>query len=183
MPPETAGPAPTASELAARPVGTGRRALWAYGLAAAVIVLDQLTKFWIHDVRALQPGESIELFWPLRFTMVWNQGVSFGLLSGQADVARWMLVAFSVLISLALIWWARRTKSLWSALAFGLIIGGALGNAVDRARYGAVVDFIDVQQLGFFPWVFNVADSGITVGVILLLLEGLLPARRAGAAA
>lgn len=177
MPPETADRTPTASELVApRP---GRGAMTAYILAALVIVVDQISKVWILERLGLVAGgPSTEVVWPLRLSMVWNQGVSFGLLSGQADVARWLLVAFSVLISLALIWWARRTKSLWSALAFGLIIGGALGNAIDRARFGAVVDFIDVSRLGFFPWVFNVADSAITVGVILLLIEGFFPPRR-----
>ena len=80
---------------------------------------------------------------------------------------------FSVVVAIVLSTWAARADRRLSAWGLGLIIGGAVGNAIDRARFGAVVDFIDVQQIGFFPWIFNIADSGITVGVILLLIDSL----------
>jgi signal peptidase II len=145
----------------------------AYGLAATVIVLDQLTKYWILSVLRLPEYGTHEVIWPLQFTRIWNQGVSFGLLQAGQDLVRWGLVAFSIAVAALLAGWARSQGRLLPALGLGLVIGGALGNAIDRARFGAVVDFIDVQRLGFFPWIFNVADSGITVGVILLLLDSL----------
>lgn len=145
----------------------------AYGLAGLVIVLDQLSKFWILGILRLPEYASHEVMWPLQFTRIWNEGVSFGLLQAQHDVVRWGLVVFSLAVAALLAGWARNTARILPALGLGLVIGGALGNAIDRARFGAVVDFIDVQRLGFFPWIFNIADSGITIGVILLLLDSL----------
>ncbi len=145
----------------------------AYAIAAVVIVLDQLTKYWILTVLRLPEYATHEVFWPLQFTRIWNQGVSFGMLQASQDLVRWGLVVFSIAVAILLAAWARSQARLLPALGLGLVIGGAVGNAVDRARFGAVVDFIDVQRLGFFPWIFNVADSGITIGVILLLLDSL----------
>jgi signal peptidase II len=155
---------------AARVTAWGLRA---YAIAALVIVLDQLSKYWILSVLRLPERVSHEVVWPLQFTRIWNEGVSFGLLQAGHDLARWGLVVFSIGVSVLLAFWARSTQRLLPALGLGLVIGGALGNAIDRARFGGVVDFIDVQRLGFFPWIFNIADSGITVGVILLLLDSL----------
>ena len=143
----------------------------AYGLALAVIVLDQLSKHWILFVYDLPARVSEQVVGPFYLTMVWNQGVSFGLLRADQDLGRWLLVAFSVLVAIALAIWARRGDRTLMALALGLVMGGAIGNAIDRARFGAVVDFIDVSRL-YFPWVFNIADAAISVGVVLLLLDG-----------
>lgn len=145
----------------------------AYGVAAAVVVLDQLTKHWILDIVRLPERGTVDVLWPLQFTRIWNEGVSFGLLQVSHDLVRWGLVAFSLGVAGLLALWARGAARRLPAAGLGLVIGGAIGNAIDRARFGAVVDFIDVQRLGFFPWIFNVADSGITVGVILLLLDSL----------
>ncbi|MDP1640955.1 MAG: signal peptidase II [Phenylobacterium sp.] len=143
----------------------------AYGLALAVIVLDQLSKHWILFVYDLPTRVSEQVVGPFYLTMVWNQGVSFGLLRADQDLGRWLLVAFSVLVAIALAIWAQRGDRTLMALALGLVMGGAVGNAIDRARFGAVVDFIDVSRL-YFPWVFNIADAAISVGVVLLLLDG-----------
>jgi len=151
----------------------------AYAIALVVIVLDQASKYWILGVLRLAELQTHEVVWPLQFTRIWNQGVSFGLLQAQHDVVRWGLVAFSLGVAALLAGWARTQTRLLPALGLGMVIGGAVGNAIDRARFGAVVDFIDVQRLGFFPWIFNVADSGITIGVILLLLDSLRPQRPA----
>jgi signal peptidase II len=145
----------------------------AYAVAGLVVVLDQAVKYWVLAILRLPEVVSIPVVGPLRLTMVWNPGVSFGFLRADQAFARWGLVGFSLIVAALIAWWARRGQRLAQALGFGLIAGGAIGNAIDRARFGAVVDFIDVQSLGFFPWVFNVADSSITVGVILLLLDSL----------
>ena len=143
----------------------------AYGLAAAVLVVDQAVKAWILEGLDLPLRLSVDLIGPLRLTMVWNEGVSFGFLQARHDLARWGLTAFALVLALALAAWARRADRRLLGVALGLIIGGAVGNAIDRARFGAVVDFIDVSALGFFPWVFNVADAAITIGVLLMLLD------------
>ncbi len=145
----------------------------AYGLAALVVALDQTVKYWILAVLRLQQGDSRAVAGPLHLTLVANTGVSFGFLRADQDLARWALVAFSLIVAAMIVYWARRSHRTLQALGYGLVAGGAVGNAIDRARFGWVVDFIDVQRIGFFPWVFNVADSAITVGVIALLLDSL----------
>lgn len=153
--------------------GVSRWGWRAYAIAAVVLVLDQLTKYWILSVVRLPEGGTMEVFWPLQFTRIWNEGVSFGLLQAQHELVRWGMVAFNVGVGLLLAFWARNQVRFLPAVGLGLLIGGAIGNAIDRARFGAVVDFIDVQRLGFFPWIFNIADSGITLGVICILLDSL----------
>jgi len=144
----------------------------AYGLAALMLALDQAVKAWILGL-GLRFYDTRPVAGPLHITLVPNFGVSYGLFQADSPIVRWALVAFSVAVTVMIVWWARRANRSLQALGFGLIAGGALGNALDRARFGWVVDFIDVQRIGFFPWVFNVADSAITIGVIALLLDSL----------
>jgi signal peptidase II len=147
---------------------------WAtYALAAVVIALDQLSKYLILKVLFLPHVGQVKVLPFFNLTMVWNQGVSFGFLRAEQDLARWGLVGFSLIVAIGLAVWARRTTEPLRCAALGLIIGGAIGNMIDRINFAAVVDFLDFSAL-HFPWVFNVADSGITVGVILLLLESFL---------
>jgi signal peptidase II len=104
--------------------------------------------------------------------------VSFGLLRADSPAGRWTLVALAAAVIAGLIWWVRKADRPLFAWAIGLVIGGALGNnLIDRARIGRVIDFLDFSGL-YFPWVFNVADSAISVGVVLLLLDNLLAARQ-----
>ena len=145
----------------------------AYGLAAVTLALDQLSKYWVLQVARLPEQAPTPVFGPLQLTRIWNGGVSFGLLQANLDLVRWGLVAFSLLVAVLLATWARSVSRALPAAGLGLMIGGAVGNAIDRARFGAVVDFIDVQRIGFFPWIFNVADSALTVGVILLIIDSL----------
>ena len=152
----------------------------AYGLAVAVVIADQLSKHWIVSGSGLLLGQSMPVFGPLQFTWIQNSGVSYGLLQSGAAWSRWGLTAFAFIVAGALIVSARRSEGLITALAMGLIIGGAVGNPIDRIGYGSVIDFIDIQAL-HFPWIFNLADSAITVGVILWLIESFLPKRVAPA--
>ena len=152
----------------------------AYTLALVTVALDQLSKFWIVDVYHLPAKVSVRLLPVFSLSMVWNRGVSYGLLTAHSDLARWALVAFSVVVAGALAVWAARTLRWLPATAVGLIMGGAVGNALDRARIGQVVDFLDFSGL-HFPWVFNVADSAISVGVAILLLDSLLTREDRGA--
>ena len=142
-------------------------------LSVFVIVADQAVKYWVLNILRLQEGQSIPVFGPLSLTGVRNTGVSFGFLQAQHDLVRWLLTLFSLVVAVVLAVWVRRATRPLFAIAVGLVVGGAIGNAIDRIRFGSVVDFVDVSRIGFFPWVFNVADSAITVGICLLLLDML----------
>lgn len=171
-----------AGEVAPNSKAPSRLGWAAYGVAAVALVLDQLSKWWVVDVFQLPLRSSVHVFGPLSLTYVQNRGVSFGLMQAEVDLARWALTAFSILVAVVLAVWVRRAERGLFAIGLGLIVGGAIGNAIDRATLGFVTDFIDVQRLGFFPWVFNVADSAITIGVIALLADSLRRDRPAEAA-
>lgn len=146
----------------------------AYAIAATTVVLDQLSKLWILHGLNLPAKGTAPLPGPMDLTMVWNRGMSFGLLSGHAEWGRWLLTLFSTVVVVALVLWARKATKPLMAIGLGMIIGGAIGNnLIDRVVYGAVADFIDVRDL-YFPWIFNIADAGISVGVAFLLLDSFM---------
>jgi signal peptidase II len=117
----------------------------------------------------------------LNLTMVWNPGVSMSLFQASTDTGRWLLVLMTSIIALIILWWLTRERDRWQRLAFALILGGAIGNIIDRVRYGAVADFIrftpELPLIGQF-WVFNIADAAISIGVVLLILRSLAEARK-----
>ncbi len=135
-------------------------------LAAVIIVLDQASKLWIVHGLDLPRLEKIEISGIFDLTYVENRGASFGMLHGL----RWLLAIISLGVSLGLAWWLGRLKRPIAVIGVGLIIGGALGNLYDRLAYGYVVDFLDFSGL-WFPWVFNIADAAINVGIAFLLLD------------
>ncbi len=150
-----------------------RNTLIAFGLAAAVVTLDQAAKTWLLTTFHLAAVSPAPFLGPIRLNLSFNNGVSFGFLRGDQPWAPYALAAFAFAVTLALAVWATRAQRLFSAVAIGLIMGGAVGNLLDRLLRGAVVDFIDASAL-YFPWVFNLADSAISVGVALLLLESFI---------
>jgi len=152
----------------------------AFGVAAVVIVLDQALKAWVVAGLGLLPGDSHPVVWPLSLTLVGNDGISFGFFQTHAAWTRWALAIFALVMSIVLVVVARRAEKAIVGIALGLILGGAVGNLIDRVRVGVVVDFIDVHPL-FFPWIFNIADAGITVGATLWILHSLLWPQRARA--
>jgi signal peptidase II len=137
-----------------------------------VIVLDQLTKWWVLDV-VMAPPRRIEVTGFFDLVLVLNRGVSFGMLGGGPEWVTAALIAFAVLLAAALAIWMWRADSLLLGTALGLVVGGAVGNVIDRIRFGAVVDFLDFHVAGYHWPAFNVADSGITTGVVLLILDSL----------
>lgn len=148
-----------------------------YGLAALVFVLDQLSKWWILKVVRLQEIGFVDVLPVFRLTFVGNVGVSMGLFGAGSDLQRWLLVAVTGAIALAVAVWIGREKSRWDVAALGLVLGGAVGNILDRARFGYVVDFLHVFWRDWSFWVFNIADAAITIGVLMLLARALLPGR------
>jgi signal peptidase II len=145
----------------------------ARAVALAVLVLDQATKFVVVELLDLRSRLVIPVADPwLNLTMAWNEGINFGLFDFGA-AGRWVLVGLAVAIVVGLLAWVRRTRGWVPALGVGAIVGGALGNVIDRLRYGAVADFINMSCCGISnPFAFNVADAAIFGGAALLLLAG-----------
>lgn len=158
------------------------------GLLVAVLILvaDQASKWWILEVLNLPFLRQVVLLPVLSLTMVWNTGVTFGLLSGFGDWGYLVLTGISLVVVAALGVWLRRAESRMAAIAIGAIVGGAIGNVIDRLRFGAVVDFIHAHvdtPWGEYSWyVFNVADAAIVCGVVALIIDSQWPRRTAPAA-
>ncbi len=149
------------------------------GLAVAAIVFfaDQATKFIVTDVLGLDvlAGRMIELLPIFRIRFVANEGVSLGLLTAGSDGARWALVALTGVIAAGVLVWMWRERNRQDRFALGLVLGGAAGNIIDRARLGYVVDFADLHFGEWSPFlVFNLADAAITIGVLVLLVRAIL---------
>jgi signal peptidase II len=171
---------------------------WGVPLIAAIVVLDQLTKMWALQVFGEQamacladdalPCGDIRLSSVFSLTMKWNSGISFGLFGFLQPLGlSWMLFAAIGLIAVGFTLWLFRAERPLTALALAMVVGGAVGNLIDRGRFGAVVDFLNFGGPWFgwrigdwsvgFPWIFNVADASITVGAAILLLDQVLVSR------
>jgi signal peptidase II len=136
-----------------------------------VLAADQGSKYWILNILDLPDLRQVVLLPVLNLTMVWNQGVTFGLLNGLGAWSHFVLAGIALVVVGALSVWLRRADNGFSAAAIGAIAGGAIGNVIDRLRYGAVVDFIHAH-VGQWSWyVFNVADAAIVCGVGVLIFE------------
>jgi lipoprotein signal peptidase len=146
-------------------------------LALLTLVLDQLSKWWILEVLDLPARRSVPVFeagpFALDLSMVWNRGVTFGLLSGESGWNQLILAGLAAVIAGVLLRWLWRAETRMVALALGMVIGGAIGNVIDRFRFGAVVDFVDASAWDWHWYVFNVADAGIVIGVSLLVADAL----------
>jgi len=158
------------------------RGRW-FGLAAAVIVADQLTKWLILGYFANRaPHEELTGF--LNLVLVFNKGAAFSLFAQAPGWQTPLLVTFAlVAAAIVSVLIVRHPQRQLMCFGLALILGGALGNLIDRLRFGSVVDFIDFHALGWHWPAFNVADSGISVGAVLLILEGFVHhEKRVGAA-
>lgn len=164
------------------------RFLLAGGLIPLVVILDQWTKYLIYSndrfnavecLDGLQRCGEIKVPGIMDLTMVWNRGISFGL--GQSEgIMRWVLFAVTLAIAIGFSIWLFRAARWMTGLALALVVGGAIGNLIDRARFGAVVDFLNFEEIWppyFFNYVFNIADSAVTVGAALLFLDQFLMAQ------
>lgn len=150
---------------------------WAWlWLSATVIVLDRISKYLISSHLGLY--DSIVLLPIFNLTLMHNTGAAWSFLAGASGWQRWVFIALALAVSVGLILWLRylpRTQHRWRAAALSLVLGGALGNVIDRIWHGYVVDFIQVHYHGWYFPAFNLADSAITIGAAILILEGLLP--------
>lgn len=147
------------------------------GLLAGVVVLlaDQYSKYWVLNVLDLEHVRSVMVLPTLNFTMVWNRGITFGLNDHEgASILVPVVAALAVVIGLCI--WLARPGRIIVGIALGAISGGALGNVIDRLRFGAVVDFIHAHAYGWSWYVFNVADAAIVCGVAVLIVDSLKPA-------
>jgi len=160
-------------------------------LIPVILILDQLSKWWIVEkvIGPMAGREAVTPFLPwltqsgerlgyqeiyvapfFNLVMVWNQGISFGLFNGQSDIGPLLLTGLALVLSAIFAVWLFRSRSLMQMLAIALVIGGALGNVIDRLRFGAVIDFLDVHAFGYHWPAFNVADSCVVVGVLTLIV-------------
>lgn len=147
------------------------RLVWT--VAGAIFVLDQLSKIWVVHVMDLATRLYIDVLPPLlNFRMAWNYGINFGLLAGDAPATRWILISVALGIVLFVTIWLRRDPpGRMGLISAGFLIGGALGNVVDRVLYGAVADFLNMSCCGFEnPFAFNVADIAIFIGAFGLVV-------------
>ena len=140
--------------------------------AGIVLALDQITKILIVQVLNLRERGEIDALAPLlNLRMAWNRGINFGLFSGDSDVMRWVLIAIALIITAWVIWWMRSETRAIAHIAGGFLVGGAIGNVIDRIVYGAVADFLNISCCGIEnPYSFNVADISIFIGAIGLVL-------------
>lgn len=149
------------------------RRMIGFALAAFTLVVDQWSKYAVLHPLHLTDGHLLVVLPILNFVLVWNHGITFGMFAGTASKV--FLAAGASIVVLALFGWLWRTQHWIVTIAVGGIAGGAIGNVIDRLRFGAVVDFIQVHAGAlYYPWVFNVGDSAIVCGVIALMLESLL---------
>ncbi|MGR9089571.1 MAG: signal peptidase II [Gammaproteobacteria bacterium] len=144
-------------------------------LAIALVVLDQLTKYcasaWLNY------AEPVAIFPGLNFTLAHNTGAAFSLLSDASGWQRWFFAGIALVVSVVITAWLRRIgdEELWLPFALSLILGGAIGNFIDRLNFGYVVDFIQVYYKTWYWPAFNIADSAICVGAVVLVLSGWQP--------
>lgn len=146
-------------------------------IAVPIMVFDRLTKWWVL-ADLMDPPQAVAVTSFFNLVLVWNRGVSFGLFDSDSHWGPIVLSAFALTISVVLVVWLRRVGSRLPAVAIGMVLGGAIGNVIDRVRFGAVVDFLDFHAFGYHWPAFNVADSAISIGVGLLLYDGLFENRR-----
>ena len=146
-----------------------------FAVALAIFALDQLAKWVVTGPLLLREVGQIVLLPIFNLTYTENNGISLGLLNATNPVGRWMLVGLTSAIAIGVAYWIGKEKNRGDQIALGMVLGGALGNILDRVRFGYVVDFADLHFGAFRPFlVFNVGDAAISIGVVILLLRAFL---------
>ncbi|MET0606929.1 MAG: signal peptidase II [Beijerinckiaceae bacterium] len=151
-------------------------------IAGVILVLDQASKLWALFVHRIVETGPVQLAPFLELVEVWNRGISYGMFQQSTEFGRWALVVISVVAAVAFSVWLTRTGDRILAAALGLLVGGAVGNAIDRIAYGAVFDFIHLHWGEWSWYVFNIADAAIVAGVAGLLYDAWRSRRDASGA-
>jgi len=151
----------------------GPNSVLGLAVGAATLVAAQASKWFVLHGLHLGTGDVVTLTPFFDLVLAMNRGISYGLLPQHSELGRWILVMVNLAAAGFFVLWLRRVRSRLLAAALGFLVGGALGNAIDRAAYGAVVDFISLHALGWRWYVFNIADAAIVAGVIGLLYDAL----------
>ena len=153
------------------------RESYRFGLPIAflVLVLDQATKWLMLSI--MSPPRIIEVTGFFNLVLAWNTGVSFSAFAGRGDAGRWVLIGIAIVISGFVLAWMGRTQRRLLIAGFAVIVGGALGNVIDRVIHGAVVDFLDFHLAGWHWPAFNLADTAITLGVVAIIADSLFGPR------
>lgn len=147
------------------------RWLW---LTSLIVILDQITKSWISQTLTLY--ESVDILPFFNFTLVHNTGAAFSFLAEAGGWQRWLLTGLALIVSVIIVVWLSRLKTVehrWLAIALALVLGGAIGNLIDRIIYGYVIDFLDLYYKMWHWPAFNVADSAISIGAVMLLIDAI----------
>jgi signal peptidase II len=165
-------------------INRDRRFFWgpasALGLSLAVLtaLADQAHKWWMLEVYEIEAKGSVAVTPFLDLVMVWNKGISYGLFQQGSAVGQILLTGFALAAVIGLTWWLARMTSAIGAAGAGLVMGGAVGNAIDRMAHGAVADFFSFHAWGFYWYVFNIADAAIVAGVAGLLYDSLFKSHK-----
>jgi len=146
-------------------------------VAGVIVVADQITKWWVL-AEFLDNPRVVPVTDFFNLVLVWNRGVSFGLFASSAQWMPYILAGLAIVISVFLVMWLRKADNRVLAAGLGFVLGGAIGNVIDRFMHQAVVDFLDFHAFGYHWPAFNIADSSIFVGVVLILYDGLFENRR-----
>jgi signal peptidase II len=150
--------------------------------ALSVLAADQASKLWLLFVTDLPATQPLRLAPFLELIVVWNRGISYGMFQQDSELGRWLLIGVTVAATVFFCVWMARNASRLVGLSLGLVVGGAIGNGIDRVAYGAVFDFVHLHAWGFSWYVFNVADAAIVAGVAGLLYDSLRARGSAGTA-
>jgi len=153
-----------------------RLSVWSragFALAALVLLIDQAYKWWMLNVYDIASRGLVTITPFFDITLVWNKGISYGLFQQDSDTGRYILIGIILCITAVLVVWLLRVQGYFVALAMGLILGGALGNVIDRMVYGAVADFFSFHFAGYYWYVFNLADVWVVAGAALLIYDSL----------
>jgi len=147
-----------------------------FAIALVVFALDQVAKWYVTGPLGVNHiGDQFVLLPFFQFTYTENNGISLGLLNATTEIGRWMLVVLTSAIAVGVAWWLGKEKNRIDQIALGMVLGGALGNILDRVRHGYVVDFADLHFGDFRPFlIFNVGDAAISIAVVILLLRAFL---------
>ena len=159
--------------------GSGKMLNLGLGIAVATLFADQLHKWWMISIYGIKLEERINVTPYMDFVYVINKGVSYGMFTQGSQTGQYVLAAFALCVAVALVFWLwKSSHTRVTAIGLGFIIGGAVGNGIDRLHLGGVADFIQLHAYGFYWYVFNIADVAIVAGVVALLYDSFVASRK-----